>query len=404
GSAAVEVLGVQPHSRSECHLRSGSGRANRQEVPAEKREKLVQEKQIQNVPLALGVRQLRLTNCIALPSKAIIDVTRRCYNLRELYCVAEPYELFRHLCRLQQCTKKVEWTLYDRRRCRYVDSLDVWPIERLHEGMGPCINDMYVDQVLCDETVAFLSSFLKRCRQLYHLHEHNVCVEYYPELNADAGSANFLPDKHGALEVTDHLHSLHAFEYTCKMPLSPSMDTPLPVIRNNIAWQRKPAPWFNVVRSEDGLKEGKGCPWRSGASHGRSARQHASRQSLRRSSVRTRVVEGRETPDSRLRATRAEREFDSSHRQAPQMGEIFRTVLRGVPLSADETEPFHVPLLHRGRLLLPPGINIAQSTLAVTTAVRCESPALPRLAGSRMQTARESRCQVRSHRRRHGMV
>ncbi|KAL1473295.1 hypothetical protein MTO96_038777 [Rhipicephalus appendiculatus] len=79
-----------------------------------KREKLVQDKQIQNVPFALGVRQPRLTNCIALPSKAIIDVTRRCYNLRELYCVPEPYELFWHLCRLQQCTKKVEWTLYDR--------------------------------------------------------------------------------------------------------------------------------------------------------------------------------------------------------------------------------------------------------------------------------------------------
>ncbi|KAL1466051.1 hypothetical protein MTO96_042971 [Rhipicephalus appendiculatus] len=106
---------------------------------------------------------------------------------------AEPYELFRHLCRLQQCTKKVEWTLYDRRRCRYVDSLDVWQIERLHEGMGPCVNDMYVEQVLCDETVAFLSSFLKRCRQLYRLHEHNICVEYYPELNADAGSAELRP-------------------------------------------------------------------------------------------------------------------------------------------------------------------------------------------------------------------
>ncbi|KAL1473292.1 hypothetical protein MTO96_038774 [Rhipicephalus appendiculatus] len=171
--------------------------------------------------------------------------------------------LRRLACWLQQCTKKVEWTLYDRRRCRYVDSLDVWPIERLHEGMGPCVNDMYVEQVLSDETVAFLSSFLKRCRQLYRLHEHNICVEYYPELNADAGSANFVPDKHGALEVIDHLPSLQTFEYTCEMPLSPSMDTPLPVIRNNIAWQRnsvtsrqrKPAPWFSVVRSEDVLKE-----------------------------------------------------------------------------------------------------------------------------------------------------
>ncbi|KAL1453523.1 hypothetical protein MTO96_043760 [Rhipicephalus appendiculatus] len=71
-----------------------------------KREKLVQEKQIQNVPFALGVRQLRLTNCIALPSKAIIDVTRRCYNLRELYWIAEPCELFYHLSRLQQCTEE----------------------------------------------------------------------------------------------------------------------------------------------------------------------------------------------------------------------------------------------------------------------------------------------------------
>ncbi|KAL1445091.1 hypothetical protein MTO96_045204 [Rhipicephalus appendiculatus] len=266
-------------------------------------EKLVQEKQIQNVPFALGVRQLRLTNCIAVPSKAILDVTRRCYNLRELHCVAKPYELFRHLCRLQQCAKKVEWTLYDRRRYRYADSLDVWPIERIHEGMGPCVNDMYVEQVLCDETVAFLSSFLKRCRQLYNLHEHNICVEYYPELkNADAGSANFVPDKHGALQVSDHLPSLQTFEYTCGMPLSPSMDTPLPVIRNNIAWQRnsvtsrqrKPAPWFSVVRSEDVLKEKVTLGGR-GASHGRSARQHVSRQSLRRSSVRTVLRHSRRT-------------------------------------------------------------------------------------------------------------
>ncbi|KAL1444477.1 hypothetical protein MTO96_029789 [Rhipicephalus appendiculatus] len=209
-----------------------------------KREKLDREKQIRNVSLALGVRKLRFTNSITLPSKAIIDVTRRCYNLRELYClncVVEPYELFRQLCSLLQCIKKVEWTLYDKSRYRNEDSLDV----------------------LCHETVAFLNSFLNRCRHLYHLHVHNVCTEYYPELNADDSSANFVPNKHGALEITDHLPSLQTFEYTCEMPLSPHMDTRLPVIRNNIAWQRKsfasrqrkPAPWFNVVRSEDVLKE-----------------------------------------------------------------------------------------------------------------------------------------------------
>ncbi|KAL1445095.1 hypothetical protein MTO96_045208 [Rhipicephalus appendiculatus] len=47
------------------------------------------------------------------------------------------------------------------------------------------------------------------------------------------------------------------------MPQSPNKDALLPVIRNNIAWQRNsvasrqrnPTPWFNVVRSEDVLKE-----------------------------------------------------------------------------------------------------------------------------------------------------
>ncbi|KAL1444473.1 hypothetical protein MTO96_029785 [Rhipicephalus appendiculatus] len=129
--------------------------------------------------------------------------------------------------------------------------------------MGPRINEMYVEQVLCDATIVFLTSFLNRCRHLYHLHVHNVCIEYYPDLNADDGPANFVPDKHGALKITDHLPSLQTFEYTCDMPLSRNMDTRLPVIRNNIAWQRnsvasrqrKPAPWFNVVRSEDVLKE-----------------------------------------------------------------------------------------------------------------------------------------------------
>ncbi|KAL1453522.1 hypothetical protein MTO96_043759 [Rhipicephalus appendiculatus] len=125
-------------------------------------------------------------------------------------------------------------------------------------------------------------------------------------------------------EVIDHLPSLQTLEYTCEMPLSPSMDTPLPVIRNNIAWQRnsvisrqrKPAPWFSVVRSEDVLKEKVALGGREQVTVA-VPRQHASRQSLRRSSVRTGVVEGRETPDSRLRATSAEREFHSSHRQAP---------------------------------------------------------------------------------------
>ncbi|KAH8028303.1 hypothetical protein HPB51_014959 [Rhipicephalus microplus] len=226
------------------------------------RENLVPEKRSRSEPLALGVRELRLTNCIALPSKAIIDVTRRCYNLRELYCVncvVEPYELFRHLCRLLQSIKKVEWTLYDTSRYRYENSLDVWRIERLHEGMGPSINEMYVEKVLCEATVVFLNSFLKRCRHLCHLHVHNVCTEYYLELDADDGSANFVPDKRAASSITDHLPTLQTYQCTFEMPLSPNMDSRLPVILYNIAWQwngvvsqpQEPEPWFNVVRLDD---------------------------------------------------------------------------------------------------------------------------------------------------------
>ncbi|KAH7971885.1 hypothetical protein HPB52_003650 [Rhipicephalus sanguineus] len=228
------------------------------------RENLVRE-EIRNKWLALDVRELRLTNCIALPSEVIIDVTRRCYNLRELYCVncvVEPYELFRHLCWFVQGIKKVEWTLYDKRYYRYEDSLDVWPIEHLYGGMAPGINEMYVEVFRCDETVAFLDSFVKRCQHLYRLHVHNVWMEYYPELNVDAVSANFVPDKHGPLEITDRLPHLEILEYTYEMPLSPNMDARLPVIRNNIAWQRnsvasryrKPAPSFNVVGFDDVVK------------------------------------------------------------------------------------------------------------------------------------------------------
>ncbi|KAL3198182.1 hypothetical protein MRX96_014522 [Rhipicephalus microplus] len=114
---------------------------------------------------------------------------------------------------------------------------------------------MYVEHTRSLVTDSLLNCFLRRCPKIRHLHIHDVRVEDLPRLRVDACSENFVPNESGPVEITRRIPSLETFKYTSERQLSSEVGTRVSVIRNNIAWQRKTSPSFNVVRLEDVVKQ-----------------------------------------------------------------------------------------------------------------------------------------------------
>ncbi|KAH6926754.1 hypothetical protein HPB50_021464 [Hyalomma asiaticum] len=223
------------------------------------REEVDQDGRTENVPISSDVRVLRFTNCIALTSKAILECAQPCCNLRELYCVncvVEPAGLFTLLSRTLKSVTKLEWTLYEHDYYESrLGSRALMQIEIVPASEGPNIQTMYVEQACSDVTVRVLNSFLFRCAQLCDLHIHDLRKKRLPVQSADACLGNFAPNTSGPVEIADQIPTLETFKFTCEMQLSINMERRLSVVRNNIAWQRKPAPSFNVVALADVLQQ-----------------------------------------------------------------------------------------------------------------------------------------------------
>ncbi|KAH8028304.1 hypothetical protein HPB51_014960 [Rhipicephalus microplus] len=252
-------LAFSPTVVRNVHFDQGADAAAIEKFLQATRGELVSEECVENDKLAAHVRELRMTNCVALSSSAILECAEGCQNLRELHlvnCLVDPVKLFHLLCQLAS-VKKLEWSLHHEYFYKpWLHSRSADGIEIVPKLEGPTLSVMYVEYEPSDVTISLMETFVTRCPRLHHLHVHLV-------RHAHSGAAlivdcckNFVPDtKYGPAAIIDNIPSLETFKYTCEMPLSLQMRTRLPVIQNNIYWQRKPTPSFNVASLDDVLKQ-----------------------------------------------------------------------------------------------------------------------------------------------------
>ncbi|KAH6925461.1 hypothetical protein HPB50_005710 [Hyalomma asiaticum] len=212
-----------------------------------------------NVPLSSYVRELRFTSGRTVPPSVILDCCEECHNLRELHCVnshVHPVDLFVLLSVTLKCVAKLEWTLYedfDYSIC-LVD-VTLRQIETIPPSEGPELLAMYVEQVRTAKTERILESFLVRCRRLRHLHIHYISGRYMPTITTDVCLEDFTPDLSGPVKIIDRIPTLETLKYTSEMPFPTNTVARISALRNNIAWQRKPEPSFNVVGLRDVVKQ-----------------------------------------------------------------------------------------------------------------------------------------------------
>ncbi|KAL1444484.1 hypothetical protein MTO96_029796 [Rhipicephalus appendiculatus] len=139
---------------------------------------LVVEECLKNDKLASHVRELHLTNCVALSSNVVLECAERCNNLRELNivnCLADPVKLFRLLCLRLTSVKKLEWSLhYEHFYKPWLDSHTAADIETIPKLDGPKLKAMYVEYEHSEVTVSIMDSFVMRCPGLHHLHMHHL--------------------------------------------------------------------------------------------------------------------------------------------------------------------------------------------------------------------------------------
>ncbi|KAH6945531.1 hypothetical protein HPB50_008877 [Hyalomma asiaticum] len=215
--------------------------------------------QTTNVTISLLVRELCFANVFRLPTSVILECCQKCHNLTELYCVdclVHPAELFILLSKTLKFVTKLEWTLYEELYYDFrLEDVALRLIETRTPSEGPEILAMYVEQVLTTETVKILDSFLMRCRRLRDLHVHYIPGRYIPTITTDVCLEDFTPNKSGPLKIIDRLPTLETVKYTCEMPFATKTEGRISALRNNIAWQRKPEPSFNVVGLYDVVKQ-----------------------------------------------------------------------------------------------------------------------------------------------------
>ncbi|KAH6925462.1 hypothetical protein HPB50_005711 [Hyalomma asiaticum] len=212
------------------------------------------------VPLSSHVRELYFTGGLTVPSSVILDCCEECHNLRELRCVnalVHPVDLFILLSVTLKFVTKLEWTLYEKFNYgNRLDSVTFCQIETIPPSEGPEILAMYVEQVRTTDTERILESFLMRCRRLRHLHMHYIPGRYeLPTKTTDVCLEDFTPNLCGPGKIIDRLPTLETLKYTSEIPFSTKMEARISALRNNIAWQRKPEPSFNVVGLRDVVKQ-----------------------------------------------------------------------------------------------------------------------------------------------------
>ncbi|KAL1444482.1 hypothetical protein MTO96_029794 [Rhipicephalus appendiculatus] len=118
-----------------------------------------------DVPLAVHVEELHLTNCLALYSRVILDCVKQCQNLRELYCVnclVEPAQLFVLLSRKLTRVTRLEWSLHNKEY--YKTKLDNLS-GSFRTSEGPKVRAMYVELVDSQATVQVLGGILAWLRR-----------------------------------------------------------------------------------------------------------------------------------------------------------------------------------------------------------------------------------------------
>ncbi|KAH6925456.1 hypothetical protein HPB50_005705 [Hyalomma asiaticum] len=212
----------------------------------------------ENVPLSSHVRELCFNNGRAIHCNVILNCAEQCRNLRELCCVnclVHPAELFNLLSVTLKRVTKLEWTLYEE-SCypRGLDHVTLQQIETRAASEGPKILAMYVELDRTTVTERILDSFLMRCPRLGHLHIHDIRQPHLPVISTDACLADFTPDKAGTLNIIERIPSLQTLKYTYETPLNTKREERISELRNNIAWQRKPVPSFNVAGLSDVVK------------------------------------------------------------------------------------------------------------------------------------------------------
>ncbi|XP_065282023.1 uncharacterized protein [Dermacentor albipictus] len=125
-----------------------------------------------------NMRQLRFTNCLALPSDVLLGFVGICDNIQELCvvnCVVEPPALFRMLSQRLAKMKKLEWSLYeDRHYNSWLDKDAVAGTSTQCEPQTLKLQSMYVEVVATPLTADFLEGVLNRCHVLQSLHIHVI--------------------------------------------------------------------------------------------------------------------------------------------------------------------------------------------------------------------------------------
>ncbi|KAH6925459.1 hypothetical protein HPB50_005708 [Hyalomma asiaticum] len=212
-----------------------------------------------SLPISEHVRELCFTTVFTLPCSVILDCCKRCHNLHELYCVnyvVHPAQLFIILSVTLKFVTKLEWTLYEE---LYYDfhgeDAALRQIEAIPPSEGPEILAMYVEQVRTTETETILESFLMRCRRLRHLHVHYIPGRFTTSITTDVCLEDFTPNLSGPVKIIDSIPTLETLKYTCEMPFATKTEGRISALRNNIAWQRKPEPSFNVVGLSEVVKQ-----------------------------------------------------------------------------------------------------------------------------------------------------
>ncbi|KAH7979014.1 hypothetical protein HPB49_007777 [Dermacentor silvarum] len=153
------------------------------------------------------LRQLRFTNCLALPSDVLLGFLGSCENVEELCvlnCVVEPPALFHLLSQKLVKVKKLEWSLYEDRR--YESWLEKDAVAQTSTSCQlKALKTMYVEVVATPLTADFLEHILNGCHGLQNLHVHAIRKD---AVEVPMGDAN--------IKLQTPRPGLRRFRYTCE--------------------------------------------------------------------------------------------------------------------------------------------------------------------------------------------
>ncbi|KAH7979020.1 hypothetical protein HPB49_007783 [Dermacentor silvarum] len=153
------------------------------------------------------LRQLRFTNCLALPSDVLLGFLGSCENVEELCvlnCIVEPPALFKLLSQKLAKVKKLAWSLYEDRR--YESWLEKDAVAQTSTSCQlKALKTMYVEVVATPLTADFLEHILNGCHGLQNLHVHAIRKD---AVEVPMGDAN--------IRLKTPRPGLRSFRYTCE--------------------------------------------------------------------------------------------------------------------------------------------------------------------------------------------